>query len=136
MATAQHPIRRTTSSEKDQAKLRLPLTTGEAEVGLQEEKPRRTKRVAALDVFRGLTVAVILLSPSSSISLFPILFFFFWETYGLLASDVQLMILVDGAGGEWPVIGHAPWNGCNLADFVMPFFLFIVGMAIPLSLKV
>jgi len=24
----------------------------------------------------------------------------------------------------------------NLADFVMPFFLFIVGMAIPLSLKV
>lgn len=49
---------------------------------------------------------------------------------------MQLMILVDGAGGEWPVIGHAPWNGCNLADFVMPFFLFIVGMAIPLSLKV
>lgn len=46
------------------------------------------------------------------------------------------MILVDGAGGEWPVIGHAPWDGCNLADFVMPFFLFIVGMAIPLSLKV
>ncbi|XP_038988692.1 heparan-alpha-glucosaminide N-acetyltransferase isoform X2 [Phoenix dactylifera] len=46
-----------------------------------------------------------------------------------------MMILVDGAGGEWPVIGHAPWNGCNLADFVMPFFLFIVGMAIPLSLK-
>ena len=49
---------------------------------------------------------------------------------------MQLMILVDGAGGEWPVIGHAPWNGCNLADFAMPFFLFIVGMAIPLSLKV
>ncbi|KAL5216458.1 hypothetical protein ABZP36_007859 [Zizania latifolia] len=38
--------------------------------------------------------------------------------------SVQLMILVDGVGGEWPVIGHAPWNGCNLADFVMPFFLF------------
>jgi heparan-alpha-glucosaminide N-acetyltransferase len=46
------------------------------------------------------------------------------------------MILVDDAGGEWPAIGHAPWNGCNLADFVMPFFLFIVGMTIPLSLKV
>ncbi|KAG6437754.1 hypothetical protein SASPL_102682 [Salvia splendens] len=49
---------------------------------------------------------------------------------------VQLMILVDDAGEEWPVIGHAPWNGCNLADFVMPFFLFIVGMAIALALKV
>lgn len=46
------------------------------------------------------------------------------------------MILVDDAGGEWPMITHAPWNGCNLADFVMPFFLFIVGMAIPLALKV
>lgn len=45
------------------------------------------------------------------------------------------MIFVDDAGGEWPMIGHAPWNGCNLADFVMPFFLFIVGMAIPLALK-
>lgn len=49
---------------------------------------------------------------------------------------IQLMVLVDDAGGEWPSIGHAPWNGCNLADFVMPFFLFIVGMAIPLALKV
>ncbi|KAL9233314.1 hypothetical protein vseg_008332 [Gypsophila vaccaria] len=48
---------------------------------------------------------------------------------------VSLMILVDDAGGEWPMISHAPWNGCNLADFVMPFFLFIVGMAIPLALK-
>lgn len=46
------------------------------------------------------------------------------------------MILVDDAGGEWPMIGHTPWNGCNLADFVMPFFLFIVGVAIALALKV
>jgi heparan-alpha-glucosaminide N-acetyltransferase len=46
------------------------------------------------------------------------------------------MILVDDAGGEWPKMGHAPWHGSNLADFVMPFFLFIVGMAIPLTFKV
>ncbi|XP_004230240.1 uncharacterized protein [Solanum lycopersicum] len=69
----------------------------------EEVKPQKTKRVASLDIFRGLTVA--------------------------------LMVLVDDAGGEWPMIGHAPWNGCNLADFVMPFFLFIVGMAIALALK-
>ncbi|KAL1299746.1 hypothetical protein AAHE18_18G130400 [Arachis hypogaea] len=68
-----------------------------------DKKPPKTKRVASLDIFRGLTVA--------------------------------LMVLVDDAGGQWPMIGHAPWNGCNLADFVMPFFLFIVGMAIPLALK-
>ncbi|XP_010546726.1 PREDICTED: heparan-alpha-glucosaminide N-acetyltransferase isoform X2 [Tarenaya hassleriana] len=45
------------------------------------------------------------------------------------------MILVDDAGGEWPAIAHAPWHGCNLADFVMPFFLFIVGVSIALALK-
>ncbi|KAK0600636.1 hypothetical protein LWI29_016934 [Acer saccharum] len=54
----------------------------------QQKKQQRPKRVASLDIFKGLTVA--------------------------------LMILVDDAGGDWPVIGHAPWNGCNLADFVMP----------------
>ncbi|KAE9448206.1 hypothetical protein C3L33_19896, partial [Rhododendron williamsianum] len=71
----------------------------------QEKKqpPHKSKRVASLDTFRGLTVA--------------------------------LMILVDDAGEEWPMIGHAPWNGCNLADFVMPFFLFIVGMSIALAFK-
>ncbi|ONK62968.1 uncharacterized protein A4U43_C07F10030 [Asparagus officinalis] len=73
------------------------------EIADAEDLKRKSKRVASLDIFRGLTVAI--------------------------------MILVDDAGGEWPVIAHAPWNGCNLADFVMPFFLFIVGMAIPLSLK-
>ncbi|PKA58430.1 heparan-alpha-glucosaminide N-acetyltransferase [Apostasia shenzhenica] len=100
MATTQLCSRRPAAAEEDPAKLRIPLAGDE----VAEEKPRRTKRVAALDIFRGLTVA--------------------------------MMILVDGAGDEWPAIGHAPWNGCNLADFVMPFFLFIVGMAIPLSLKV
>ncbi|KAL9261650.1 Heparan-alpha-glucosaminide N-acetyltransferase-like protein [Drosera capensis] len=53
---------------------------------------------------------------------------------GGLCLILQLMILVDDAGGEWPMITHAPWDGCNLADFVMPFFLFIVGMANPLAL--
>ncbi|XP_057792086.1 uncharacterized protein LOC131008955 isoform X2 [Salvia miltiorrhiza] len=78
----------------------------EAQLTVEEDTEKQNpkpKRVASLDIFRGLTVA--------------------------------LMILVDDAGGEWPVIGHAPWNGCNLADFVMPFFLFIVGMAVALAFK-
>lgn len=49
---------------------------------------------------------------------------------------MQLMILVDDAGGAYARIDHSPWNGCTLADFVMPFFLFIVGVAIALALKV
>ncbi|PNX80336.1 heparan-alpha-glucosaminide N-acetyltransferase-like protein, partial [Trifolium pratense] len=65
-------------------------------------KPK-TKRVATLDAFRGLTIVI--------------------------------MILVDKVGGVYPRIDHAPWDGCTLADFVMPFFLFIVGVAIALALK-
>ncbi|RHN48535.1 putative heparan-alpha-glucosaminide N-acetyltransferase [Medicago truncatula] len=64
---------------------------------------QKTKRVATLDAFRGLTIV--------------------------------LMILVDDAGGAYSRIDHSPWNGCTLADFVMPFFLFIVGVAIALALK-
>ncbi|KAM3335208.1 hypothetical protein ACQJBY_029553 [Aegilops geniculata] len=94
-------------AEEDPERHRAPSPAHEAaddhDDGDKKAPRQGSRRVASLDVFRGLTVA--------------------------------LMILVDGAGGEWPVIGHAPWHGCNLADFVMPFFLFIVGMAIPLSLK-
>eukprot|EP01018_Ginkgo_biloba_P003580 Gb_10589 [translate_table: standard] len=61
------------------------------------------QRLASLDVFRGLTVA--------------------------------LMILVDDAGGILPAINHSPWNGVTLADFVMPFFLFIVGVSLGLVYK-
>ncbi|KAF3785012.1 Heparan-alpha-glucosaminide N-acetyltransferase [Nymphaea thermarum] len=79
---------------------RMDLPEGEQSTDGNHQK---TKRVASLDIFRGLTVV--------------------------------MMILVDDAGDKWPIIGHAPWNGCHLADFVMPFFLFIVGMSIALSLK-
>ncbi|KAK9153885.1 hypothetical protein Sjap_001365 [Stephania japonica] len=48
---------------------------------------------------------------------------------------IVLMILVDDAGSAYERIDHSPWNGCTLADFVMPFFLFIVGVAIALALK-
>ena len=49
---------------------------------------------------------------------------------------LQLMILVDDAGDFLPTINHSPWNGVTLADFVMPFFLFIVGVALALAYKV
>jgi len=49
---------------------------------------------------------------------------------------MKLMILVDDAGGILPAINHSPWNGLTLADFVMPFFLFIVGISLALTYKV
>ncbi|XP_019189353.1 PREDICTED: heparan-alpha-glucosaminide N-acetyltransferase-like isoform X2 [Ipomoea nil] len=48
---------------------------------------------------------------------------------------VALMILVEDAGGIFPSINHSPWNGLTLADIVMPFFLFIVGLSLGLAYK-
>ncbi|KAK9127533.1 hypothetical protein Syun_016330 [Stephania yunnanensis] len=70
---------------------------------LMVEIKQKSKRIATLDAFRGLTIV--------------------------------LMILVDDAGAAYERIDHSPWNGCTLADFVMPFFLFIVGVAIALAFK-
>jgi predicted acyltransferase len=48
----------------------------------------------------------------------------------------QLMILVDDVGGLVPAISHSPWDGVTLADFVFPFFLFIVGVSLAFAYKV
>ena len=48
----------------------------------------------------------------------------------------QLMIIVDDAGSFIPAMNHSPWDGVTVADFVMPFFLFIVGVALALAYKV
>jgi predicted acyltransferase len=34
-----------------------------------------------------------------------------------------------------PWLAHSYWNGCTLADWVFPFFLFIVGVAMAFSLS-
>lgn len=49
---------------------------------------------------------------------------------------MQLMILVDDAGGLLPALNHSPWDGLTVADFVMPLFLFIVGLSLALTYKV
>src|SRR5204863_3838091 len=63
------------------------------------------QRLVSLDVFRGLTVAG--------------------------------MVLVNNPGSwshiYWP-LEHAEWNGWTPTDLIFPFFLFIVGVAIPLAL--
>ncbi|CAA7400657.1 unnamed protein product [Spirodela intermedia] len=85
-------------------------TSGVGCAGCSMQKKQRDKKLASqqgrlvsLDVFRGVTVA--------------------------------LMIFVDDAGGLFPAINHSPWNGVTLADFVMPFFLFIVGVALAFAYK-
>lgn len=67
---------------------------------------KQSDRLLSLDIFRGLTIAG--------------------------------MILVNNPG-DWgniyPALQHAKWNGCTPTDLVFPFFLFIVGVAIKLSLS-
>ncbi|OGV27825.1 MAG: hypothetical protein A3F18_00440 [Legionellales bacterium RIFCSPHIGHO2_12_FULL_37_14] len=63
------------------------------------------ERILSLDVFRGLTIA--------------------------------LMILVNypGNSNPYPILAHAPWHGCTLADLVFPFFLFIIGVSCVVALR-
>ncbi len=65
-----------------------------------------TGRLESLDLFRGATIAG--------------------------------MILVNNPGSwrhVYPALLHAPWHGWTPTDLIFPFFLFIVGAAIPFSLE-
>ena len=64
----------------------------------------QSSRLISLDVFRGITVAgmVLVNNPGSWSSIY------------------------------WP-LGHAEWHGWTPTDLIFPFFLFIVGVAIPLA---
>jgi len=65
----------------------------------------QTQRLTSLDIFRGITIAS--------------------------------MLLVNNPGSWshiYPPLKHADWHGWTLTDLIFPFFLFIVGVAIKLSL--
>src|SRR5437764_10079300 len=64
------------------------------------------ERLVSLDVFRGITIAAMLLvnDPGS------------WSAI------------------YWP-LEHAPWHGWTPTGLIFPFFLFIVGITTPLSLS-
>eukprot|EP00250_Pteridium_aquilinum_P006611 c16495_g1_i1 orf=559-1998(+) len=48
---------------------------------------------------------------------------------------VVAMIVVDYLGGVWSTLNHSPWDGITFADFVVPAFLFIVGVSLSLTYK-
>ena len=48
---------------------------------------------------------------------------------------MAVMILVDEIGAAYPHVNHSPWNNITLADFVMPWFLFMVGTSASFSLR-
>uniref|UniRef100_A0A182PU71 Heparan-alpha-glucosaminide N-acetyltransferase catalytic domain-containing protein n=1 Tax=Anopheles epiroticus TaxID=199890 RepID=A0A182PU71_9DIPT len=48
---------------------------------------------------------------------------------------IMLMIFVNSGGGHYWWIEHATWNGLHVADLVFPWFLFIMGVCVPISLR-
>jgi predicted acyltransferase len=74
-------------------------------IALEQDSKPKTERVLSLDAFRGITIAG--------------------------------MILVNNPGSwayVYPPLRHAEWNGWTPTDLIFPFFLFIVGIAVPISL--
>ncbi len=64
-------------------------------------------RLTSLDVFRGMTIALMIL--------------------------VNMASLPD-EGKKYLWLDHAPWHGWTIADLVFPFFLYIIGVAMAFSL--
>ena len=66
-----------------------------------------SKRLVSLDIFRGLTIAA------------------------------MILVNNQGSGhtaARFAAVVHSEWNGCTLADLIFPFFVFIVGVATVYSL--
>ena len=68
--------------------------------------PRGPQRLMSLDLFRGVTIAAM-----------------------ILVNDPG-----DGPSAYWP-LKHSDWNGWTPTDLVFPFFLFIVGVAMAFSFR-
>ncbi|CAB3369481.1 Hypothetical predicted protein [Cloeon dipterum] len=49
--------------------------------------------------------------------------------------SILLMIFVNDGAGGYQILEHVTWDGLQLADFVFPWFLWIMGVCIPISVK-
>ncbi|XP_063705125.1 heparan-alpha-glucosaminide N-acetyltransferase [Culicoides brevitarsis] len=48
---------------------------------------------------------------------------------------IVIMIFVNSGGGGFRWIEHATWNGLHIADLVFPWFIWIMGACIPMSVR-
>lgn len=48
---------------------------------------------------------------------------------------IVVMIFVNSGGGGFWWIEHATWNGLHIADLVFPWFIWIMGVCIPMSIR-
>ncbi|XP_046657308.1 heparan-alpha-glucosaminide N-acetyltransferase-like [Daphnia pulicaria] len=48
---------------------------------------------------------------------------------------IVLMIFVNDGAGQYFIFQHATWNGLQLADVIFPWFMWIMGVCMPISLR-
>ncbi|XP_043274378.1 heparan-alpha-glucosaminide N-acetyltransferase-like [Venturia canescens] len=48
---------------------------------------------------------------------------------------ILLMIFVNNGGGKYVFFNHSPWYGFTIADFVLPWFAWIMGLTLVVSLR-
>ncbi|XP_015589961.1 heparan-alpha-glucosaminide N-acetyltransferase [Cephus cinctus] len=48
---------------------------------------------------------------------------------------ILLMIFVNNGGGKYVIFNHSLWNGLTIADLVLPWFAWIMGFTIVISLR-
>ena len=70
-----------------------------------ESKPKSSVRLYSLDVFRGTTIAA------------------------------MILVNNPGNDSAYALLDHAKWNGWTPTDLIFPFFLFIVGVSLVLSFR-
>ena len=76
-----------------------------------------SKRLFSLDVFRGLIMFLLIAEAAG-----------FHHYFGELTSGTVL----SGVSNQ---LHHHPWNGLRFWDLIQPFFMFIVGVAMPFSFR-
>lgn len=77
-----------------------------------------SKRLFSLDVFRGLTMFLLIAEAAG-----------FHHNFSELVKDNSMLSSIAHQ------LHHHPWNGLRFWDLIQPFFMFIVGVAMPFSLR-
>ena len=81
-----------------------PLSSNTLDYASPDVLQAKSARLASLDIFRGMTIAG------------------------------MLLVNNPGKGTAYGPLEHVEWNGWSPTDMVFPFFLFMVGVAIPFSM--
>ena len=85
---------------------------------MTETTTNYSKRLFSLDVFRGLTMFLLIAEAAG-----------FHHNFSELVNEHSFFTALADQ------LHHHPWNGLRFWDLIQPFFMFIVGVAMPFSLR-